>query len=132
MVVKAGEDISIQYPIPFHADLEPVEYQLAITVFYESETESFSTTFFNQTVELYSPVSDYDLETIVSVLVSILFSVAVVLVSVMVCSPETKIPLFSYNKKEANIVTDNIASDDDSWIPVEPRKKKQTKKSAAN
>lgn len=48
MIVKAGEEISIQYPIPFHADLEPVEYQLSITVFYESETESFSTTFFNQ------------------------------------------------------------------------------------
>jgi small-conductance mechanosensitive channel len=59
---------------------------------------------------LYSPVSDYDVETIVSVLVSILFSIAVVVVSVMVCSPETKIPLFSYNKNENTSLTENNVS----------------------
>ncbi len=48
MVVKSGEEISLQYEFQIHPDLEPVEYQLAITVFYESESESFSTTFFNQ------------------------------------------------------------------------------------
>ncbi len=124
MVVKAGEEISLEYSIPLHADLEPVEYQLAITVFYESETESFSTTFFNQvcrafqlptqmfftncsiflqTVELYSPVSEYDLESVISVLVSIIFSVAVGILTLMACSPDTKIPLFSYNKSEKNL-----------------------------
>lgn len=48
MVVKGGEEISLKYSFQLHPDLEPVEYQLAITVFYESESESFSTTFFNQ------------------------------------------------------------------------------------
>ena len=47
-VVKSGEEITLQYGVQIHPDLEPVEYQLAITVFYESESESFSTTFFNQ------------------------------------------------------------------------------------
>jgi translocon-associated protein subunit alpha len=48
MTVNSGEEISLQYSFQLHPDLEPVDYQLAVTVFYESETESFSTTFFNQ------------------------------------------------------------------------------------
>ena len=48
MVVKGGEEISLKYSFQLHPELEPVDYQLAITVFYESESESFSTTFFNQ------------------------------------------------------------------------------------
>lgn len=48
MVVNAGEEISLKYSFQLHPDLEPVDYQLAVTVFYDSETESFSTTFFNQ------------------------------------------------------------------------------------
>ena len=48
MVVKSDEEITLKYSFQLHPDLEPVDYQLAITVFYESETESFSTTFFNK------------------------------------------------------------------------------------
>lgn len=48
MVIKNDEEITLQYSFQLHPDLEPVDYQLAITVFYESETEGFSTTFFNQ------------------------------------------------------------------------------------
>jgi translocon-associated protein subunit alpha len=48
MVIKSDEEITLQYGFQLHPDLEPVDYQLAITVFYESETEGFSSTFFNQ------------------------------------------------------------------------------------
>ena len=47
-VVKPGEEITFKYNFQLHSELEPVDYQLAITVFYESETQSFSSTFFNQ------------------------------------------------------------------------------------
>ena len=48
-VVKAGEEISFKYGFQLHSELEPIEYQLAITVFYDSESgDSYSTTFFNQ------------------------------------------------------------------------------------
>ncbi len=52
MVVKSDEEITMQYSFQLHPDLEPVDYQLSITVFYESETEAFSTTFFNQVTSL--------------------------------------------------------------------------------
>lgn len=48
VVVKGGEEISLKYTFQLHPELEPVDYQLAVTVFYDSESESFSNTFFNQ------------------------------------------------------------------------------------
>lgn len=48
IVVKGGEEISLRYSFQLHPELDPVDYQLAITVFYDSESESFSNTFFNQ------------------------------------------------------------------------------------
>jgi translocon-associated protein subunit alpha len=47
-LVKAGEEMSFKYNFQLHSDLEPVDYQLAVTVFYQSDKQSFSTTFFNQ------------------------------------------------------------------------------------
>jgi hypothetical protein len=48
IVVKGGEEISLKYTFQLHPELDPVDYQLAVTVFYDSESESFSNTFFNQ------------------------------------------------------------------------------------
>lgn len=48
IVVKGGEEVTLQYQFQVHPELEPVEYFLSHTVFYESERESFSSTFFNQ------------------------------------------------------------------------------------
>lgn len=48
IVVKGGEEISLKYSFQLHPELDPVDYQLAVTVFYDSESESFSNTFFNQ------------------------------------------------------------------------------------
>lgn len=64
MVVKSGEEISLKYTFQLHPDLEPVDYQLAITVFYESDSQSFSTTFFNQVFNLFSLISKYFLNVI--------------------------------------------------------------------
>ena len=43
-----GEEISLQYLFQLHAELEPIEYQLAITVFYQVDKLTYSTTYFNQ------------------------------------------------------------------------------------
>lgn len=122
-VVKPGEEITFKYTFQLHKELEPVDYQLAITVFYESEQHSFSTTFFNQvrihtfpnqrqtifitlplsppnaiytqTVELYFPTSEFDVETVSAVLYGIATLVAIVLVTVFACFPETKVPVVS-------------------------------------
>jgi translocon-associated protein subunit alpha len=57
-VVKPGEEITFNYNFQLHSELEPVDYQLAITVFYESDKQSFSTTFFNQVRVLQTMPTD--------------------------------------------------------------------------
>lgn len=91
MVIKPGEEVTMKYTFQLHPDLEPVDYQLAVTVFYDSEAESFSNTYFNQTVELYLPTSEYDLETIVSVLGSLAATALAAAVVVFACFPESKV-----------------------------------------
>ncbi len=46
-----------------------------------------------QTVELYSPVAEYDLETVGSVLYSLVATAFVALVSVFACFPDSKITM---------------------------------------
>ncbi len=48
VVVKEGEEVTLQYEFLIHPDLETVEYTLAHTVFYQSNKEGFSSTFFNR------------------------------------------------------------------------------------
>ena len=48
IVVKGGEEITLEYEFQPHPDLEVAEYALAHTVFYHSDQEAFSSTFFNQ------------------------------------------------------------------------------------
>lgn len=90
IVVKGGEEISLKYSFQLHPELDPVDYQLAVTVFYDSESESFSNTFFNQTVELYLPTSEYDFETISSVIYSVVMTTIVTMISIYACFPESK------------------------------------------
>jgi translocon-associated protein subunit alpha len=47
-VVKSGEEITLKYSFTLHPDLEPSDYQLALTVFYDTSSEGFSSTFFNE------------------------------------------------------------------------------------
>jgi hypothetical protein len=56
IVIKPGEEITLKYTFQLHPDLEPVDYQLASTVFYDSEMETFSNTYFNQ---VFTNVSAY-------------------------------------------------------------------------
>ncbi len=48
-----------------------------------------------QTVELYFPTSEFDLETISAVLYGLVSAVVMVLVTMFACFPETKIPVVS-------------------------------------
>jgi hypothetical protein len=100
--------------------LEPIEYQLAITVFYDSEQQSFSTTFFNQvirwctltsinypepqsqTVELYFPSSEYDFETISSVLFSFVSVLLTIVVTTVACFPDSKFSAMFFQAAAVN------------------------------
>jgi hypothetical protein len=49
----------------------------------------------HQTVELYFPSSEYDLQTISAVLYGIVSAAAMVLITMFACFPETKVPVVS-------------------------------------
>jgi hypothetical protein len=52
---------------------------------------AYSTTFFNQTVELYYPDGDMTLTTIAPLLWSIASTIVVVILTIYLCFPESKI-----------------------------------------
>eukprot|EP00607_Mallomonas_marina_P004206 CAMPEP_0182429126 /NCGR_PEP_ID=MMETSP1167-20130531/25536_1 /TAXON_ID=2988 /ORGANISM="Mallomonas Sp, Strain CCMP3275" /LENGTH=201 /DNA_ID=CAMNT_0024612473 /DNA_START=204 /DNA_END=812 /DNA_ORIENTATION=- len=90
LVVKAGEEYTFDYQFQLHQNLEPVEYALAHTVFYEDDSESFSSTFFNQTVELYYPNNEYDLETLGQLLFSLVSTAFIAALVYYGCSADPK------------------------------------------
>jgi len=52
-IVQEGEEFSFHYRFQTAINLDPVDYQVALTVFYENEDELFSHTFFNASVNFY-------------------------------------------------------------------------------
>jgi hypothetical protein len=60
-VVPAGSEVSIAYPVRPDPSLEPREFQIAATIWYEdSDQRLYSSTFFNSTVELVEAESAFD------------------------------------------------------------------------
>jgi len=129
-IVKSGEEISLQYLFQLHAELEPIEYQLAITVFYQVDKLTYSTTYFNQTVELYFPTSEYDFETISLVVWSFVCTVIIALITIYSCFPDTTIPIVTnlftmvgnFEKKNIRSLSTTVDPDDD-WLNDQPKMK---------
>lgn len=88
IVVKAGEEYTFDYQFQLHQNLEPVEYALAHTVFYEDDSSGFSSTFFNQTVELYYPHDEYDFETLGQLLFALASTLFIAVLTYYGCSNE--------------------------------------------
>lgn len=54
-IVSPNDEFTFEYQFWLHPNLQPAEYAIAHTVFYDDGMSGFSSTFFNQTVELYTP-----------------------------------------------------------------------------
>jgi hypothetical protein len=67
-IVESGGEASFEYRFLPSPELEPMDLQLAFTVFYEDESSMFSTTFFNQTVTFESKASAFDFGSTVKLL----------------------------------------------------------------
>ena len=128
MVVGAGEEVSLEYSFQLHPDLDPVDYQISLNVFYDSETETFTSTFFNQTVELYYSTSDYDLEMVSGVLMAIFFTLMTIALAFVLCVPEAKFSSMFFSKAKSILASDgkggNDDSDDESWEQMQSKRKK--------
>lgn len=64
-------EITLAYRFMTYIDLEPTDYTLALTVFYETANDEYATTFFNQTIRLYEERSNYDFQTYIYILLLI-------------------------------------------------------------
>lgn len=63
VVIRPDEEFTFSYEFQLHPDLQPVEYSLSHTIFYEDNSRGYSTTFFNQTIELSYPTDEFDMYT---------------------------------------------------------------------
>eukprot|EP00952_Eustigmatos_sp_NYUAD-ZCMA_P004610 20283-Eustigmatos_ZCMA.PRE.1 len=74
---SGGSQATLEYEFQVHPGLQPQELQLAVTLFYQNEEESFSSTFINKTVTLHAKPAEVDARNTVKTLV---------LVAALVCA----------------------------------------------
>lgn len=115
IVVKPGDEYTLQYEFELHPMLEPVAYGLAHTVFYEVEKEGmFAATFFNQTVDSYLTATENDLLSILQLLFSLLCTAIVGFLVYLGCQPEKSEKIL---KQVGSIGSQSKKKeDDDDWI----------------
>jgi hypothetical protein len=124
MAVNPGEEISLDYQFQLHPNLEPSEYVVAHTVFYENERrQPFSTTFFNETVELYYDSNDFGFDSMLQLFGGIAFTVVTIIVAFYACTLDQRAPIKAFTggmsgsayglpvKRLSSIGND----DDDDW-----------------
>lgn len=64
-LIKPNEQMSVLYSFQPDKNLEAMDFQLCINVFYEDQdSERYMTTFYNETTTFYEPVSELDAKTI--------------------------------------------------------------------
>lgn len=59
---------------------------------------------------------------------SLVFAACVIIVVYYALNPEVKVPFFDYGKKQVTPSSSDVDEDEDSWIPVEPKKKSRAAK----
>lgn len=74
--VPAGEERSVEFSFTPREDIEPVDFVLCLTVFYEDDEETFSSHFFNQTVKFYEPATEMDAQSVFTMFVGVGFALS--------------------------------------------------------
>jgi hypothetical protein len=62
--IPAGEERAVEFTFTPREDIEPVDFIVCLTVFYEDDEETFSSQFFNQTVKFYEPPTEMTAESV--------------------------------------------------------------------
>lgn len=91
-MLKPDEELTLQYEFEINKELDTQqEYALAHTVFYQLEKPSklrHSTTFFNQTVEIYNAAGDFETESVLELIMVLFSTVLVALMVFAACFPD--------------------------------------------
>ena len=56
-----GYEMNFMYVFGVYNFIDPQEYQMALTIFYETDSDYYATTFFNETVEVVDHSSVWDI-----------------------------------------------------------------------
>ena len=68
-LVESGKEASFEYPFLLDPSLAGHEFQLSVTAFYEDESETYASTFYNSTIAVNDPVGVFATQTFVVKLV---------------------------------------------------------------
>lgn len=123
-VIQPGEEISLDYPFHFHKDLDPNDYQLAITVFYYSQYATYSNTFVNETVDLYYSNEDLDYETVSMLIWSLLSVIFTIVFTIVGCFPRSSLATYFVTVTSKIFGTAGVDYDEDSAELKKEAKKK--------
>jgi hypothetical protein len=134
VVVNPGEEVSLDYQFQLHPNLEPSEYVVAHTVFYENERrQPYSSTFFNETVELYFDSNDFGLDSMLQLIGGVIFTIGTIVVAFYACTLDQRSSIKVFNNGSAGsgygLPVKRISSIeiDDDWtrdhIDVNPKGK---------
>lgn len=127
-IVNPGEEITLSYPLTIRSNVEPVGYTLSSTVFYKikgSSGEFYSSTYYNATVELYLPIAEYDMESILQLLFSVIVTVVTGFILYVAFSPN-KLTYYTNLidtaiKKKEKVVAVTVNPDENEWLPKQFR-----------
>ena len=75
--VDADQEVTFSYPFRMDPSLESMTLQMAMTVFYSDESEEFSNTFFNQTVQFVHLGSTVDYGFVARIVVGFLVGASI-------------------------------------------------------
>jgi len=119
-VLEPNREVTLDYTFQLHESLDPTEYQLAHTVFYDDGESAYSTTFFNKTVEIYLPPMEIDWGSILKTII-VLAGIGGVVFMTLLKKPEKSIPTEVNGKK----VNDDWT---DGYLGTAPKKGRKAKK----
>ena len=63
-VVEPGKETSFEYMFQIDPQLAGHEFTLALTAFYQDDSEQYSSTFINTSFPVFDPVASFDLQTV--------------------------------------------------------------------
>jgi len=133
-VLLSGQELSIDYKFMPDPRLEPRDFVVALTVFYQDKNGQFySNTFFNQTVEIIDDkkLVDWDLISMFIILAGLAAGL-VYLIYTAVAPQLTSMGLVSKKNKKVKKVETSKADDADEWIKGSNYEAHKKKRAAAS
>lgn len=114
-VVEPGSEVSFEYTFRISPEVDLQPMQIALSIFYEDDTESYTTQFFNETVMLYEPSNGFDLHTLGTYVFAFGFT-ALAMWGLWSLVQRTLKSKGIVSSRRRPVATASSAGNDDSWM----------------